>query len=131
MHDLTVGVPYYNWPILLIMIAAPVGLSSACWRITSVVLCSAAGTSLLLAGTIMMLTNNGLSAVAHISSRQEIYVELFIIVTVIGTTVQWLVMPKVDSRIAAARGAVKKKFRKAKKGKADGSDRKAAAWRTA
>ncbi len=133
IRELTIGVPFYNWPILLALIAVPVAVNSAFWRGTSAVLCSAAGTVLLLAGTIMLLKHSGLAAVGHISSKRELYIELFIAVTAVSAFVQFFILPKISSRFAAAKETAKAKAKRARRKKTDDSETrsKTTAWRTA
>jgi signal transduction histidine kinase len=134
IRQLTIGVPYYNWPILLALIVAPLGASAAFWQGTSAVLCSAAGTAMLLTGTILLLVRSGFAATGHISSKRELYLELFIAATVIGAIVQLLLLPKLSNRFAAVKEAAKIKAKRAKKSKSDDSEaqpaQKSTAWRT-
>ncbi len=134
IRQLTIDVPYYNWPMLLALIVVPLGASAAFWQSTSAVLCSAAGTALLLTGTILLLVRSGFAAVGHISSKRELYLELFIAVTIIGAIVQLLLLPRISSRLVIAKEAAKVKAKRAKKGKSDDSGDqpvpKSTAWRT-
>jgi hypothetical protein len=132
IRDLAIGVPYYNWPILLALIAAPVAVSSTFWRAASAVFCSAAATVLFLAGAIMLLKHTGFAAVGHINSRCELYLELFIAVTAIGAIVQYFILPKISSRFAAAKESVKAKAKRARKRKTSDSEvnSRSTAWRT-
>jgi hypothetical protein len=134
IRQLAIDVPYYNWPMLLALIVAPLGASAAFWQGTSAVLCSAAGTALLLAGTILLLVRSGFDAVGHISSKRELYLGLFIAVTVVGAIAQLLLLPRISNRLAIAKETAKVKAKRAKKGKPDDSkDRpapKSTAWRT-
>jgi hypothetical protein len=134
IRQLAIDVPYYNWPILLALIVAPLGASTAFWQGTSAVLCSATGAAMLLTGTILLLVRNGFAATGHISSKRELYLELFIAVTVIGAIVQLLLLPRLSNRVAAAKEAAKAKAKRAKKGKHNDSEAqpapKSTAWRT-
>jgi len=134
VRQLTIEVPFYNWPILLVLIVTPLAASAAFWQGASVVLCSAAGAAMLLASTILLLVRSGFAAVGHISSKRELYLELFIAVTVVGALVQLLLLPKISSRLAIAKEAAKTKAKRAKKGKSDDVENQPAprstAWRT-
>jgi hypothetical protein len=134
VRQLTIEVPFYNWPILLVLIVAPLAASAAFWQGASAVLCSAAGAAMLLASTILLLVRGGFAAVGHISSKRELYLELFIAVTVVGALVQLLLLPRISSRLAIAKEAAKTKAKRAKKGKSDDVENqpapKSTAWRT-
>jgi hypothetical protein len=134
IRQLTIDVPYYNWPILLTLIVAPLGASAAFWQGTSAVLCSAAGTAMLLTGTILLLVRSGFAATGYISSKRELYLELFIAATIIGAIVQLLLLPKFSNRFAAVKEAAKIKAKRAQKSKSDDSEaqpaQKSTAWRT-
>jgi hypothetical protein len=135
IRQLAIGVPYYNWPMLLLLIVVPLAAGTAWWHETSAVLCSATGTSMLLAGAILMMVRSGFGAVAHISGKRQLYIAVFIAVTVIGALVQLLLMPRVSTRVAAARETAKLKAKRAKKRKHGGGDDESpsskTAWRTA
>jgi hypothetical protein len=132
VRGLTIGVPFYNWPILLAVMAAPVAVHSASWRVASALMCSAVASSLLLAGDIMLLKHTGFAAVGHISSNRELYLEIFIAVMAIGVFLQLFVLPKISRRFAAARESEKAKAKRAKKRKNnDETHSKTTAWRTA
>ena len=133
LRDLTVGVPFYNWPLLLLMVFAPIAASTTFWRATSAGLCSAAGALLLLFAGIMVSRRFDIAAVGHINSRRELYIEIYIAVLVIGALIQLFLMPKVNRRIIAANKAVKAKtkFLKKSKAKEEAKKSKVATWRTA
>ena len=134
IRQLTIDVPYYNWPILLALSVVPLGASAAFWQGTSAVLCSAAGAALLLTGVILLLVRSGFAAVGHISTKRDIYLEIFIAVTVVGAIVQLLLLPRISSRLTIAKEAAKIKAKRAQKSKPDDSDGqsvpKSTAWRT-
>jgi hypothetical protein len=71
IRELTIGVPYYNWPILLALTALPFAIIS--WRGAPAIFTSAAGAILVLAGTVMALLNFGYSAVGYIATKQDIF----------------------------------------------------------
>ena len=135
IRDLTIGVPYYNWPILLFLIAAPLAAGASFWKGTPAVLCSAAGACLLLAGAIMLMVRSGLAAAGFISTKREFFLELFLAVTILGAILQLLLLPTLGWKIAAAKQAVKSKIKRAKKDKRDDSSAlpttKTSTWRTA
>lgn len=133
IRELAIGVPFYNWPILLALAAVPVAIRSVSWRAASAILCSATATALLLAGDIMLLKYAGFAAVGHISGNRELYLEIFIAVTAIGAFVQFFILPKISRRFAAAKETARFKTKRARKRKTDDSEShsKTTAWRTA
>jgi hypothetical protein len=124
IRQLSIGVPYYNWPILLAITALPFAVIS--WPGASALISSAAGTTLILAGTIMALLNFGYPAVVYMTATQDIYIEIFVATTILGTIAQLWLLPTISARFAAAK--VKKV--KARKGNAEATA-KTATWRTA
>jgi hypothetical protein len=135
IRDFTVGVPYYNWPILLLIIIAPFAIKSTWWQGTSAVLYSASGVIMLMAGVIMLLVRSNLSSVGHINDKYEIYLGLFIAVIALGSVMQLFVLPRLSTRIASAASAMKTRAKRTKKNKASDSEssstHKNATWRTA
>jgi hypothetical protein len=139
IRQLTIGVPYYNWPILLALIAVPLALISTFPQGAPAVLCSAGGTCLMLACAIMLLVRNGLAAAGYIDSKRELCLALFIVATALGATAQLFLLPELGWRIAAAKKALKNrakaKRKRVEKDEYDGSNAlptpKTAAWRTA
>ena len=126
IRQLTIGVPYYNWPILLALTAVP--FAAVSWQGASALFSSAAGTTLILAGTIMALLNFGYPAVGYMTTRQDIYIEIFVAATILGTIAQLWLLPKISTLFVAAKAKVEKV--KARKGDA-GATAKTATWRTA
>jgi hypothetical protein len=127
-----IGVPYYNWPILLAVTALPFAASSSYWKQTSAILCSASGASILLAGAIMLMIHSGFGAMAHISIKRELYLGIFAAITVAGTLLQLFLLPKISSRLAIAKESAKLKAKRAKKAKSDDIPApKSTTWRTA
>jgi hypothetical protein len=133
VRQLTIGVPYYNWPILLFLIALPLAAGASFWRATSAILCSAAGAAVMLAGVIMLMVRSGIAAAGFISTKREFFLDFFLAVTVLGAIMQLLLLPKLGCQIASARQAVKAKVKRAKKDKKDDDipKSKSSAWRTA
>jgi hypothetical protein len=132
IRQLTIGVPYYNWPILLAVIALPFAASTSFWKGTSAVLCSISGTAMLLAGAIMLLVRSGFAGVGHISTKRELYLEIFAAVAIVGTLVQLLLLPRISNRLAIAKEAAKVKAKRAKKNdNAAQPAPKSTTWRTA
>jgi hypothetical protein len=135
MRDLTIGVPFYNWPMLLGLIILPVAAKATWFQGTSTTLCSLAGAVLLFAAIIMLYVYNGLAVVADICSKQEIFLPVFASVVVVGSIIQLFLLTRLSTRIAAVREAAKFKAKHAKKGKSGESDQQSAqkktAWRTA
>jgi hypothetical protein len=133
IRQLTIGVPYYNWPILLALTALPVAVSSTFYRAGPAILRAAAGTVIIFAGGITLSKYAGIAAVAHIVGRPDIYLGLFVAATAVDACVQLFILPKISSRFAAAKESVKAKARRARKRKTDdnAAESKKTAWRTA
>jgi len=106
VRQLTMGVPFYNWPILLAMTALPFAAVSR--PDASALFSSAAGTTLILAGTTMALLNYGYPALGYITARQNIYVAIIALATILGTIVQLQLLPKISKRFVAIKAKVKK-----------------------
>jgi hypothetical protein len=128
IRQLTIGVPYYNWPIMLALTAVPFAVVS--WPGASALFSSAAGTTLILAGTIMALLNFGYPAVDYMTTMHDICIAIIALATILGTIAQLWLLPKISTRFAAARQAAKVKKVKARKGNAEATA-KTATWRTA
>ena len=126
IRQLSIGVPYYNWPIMLAVTALPFATIS--WPSASALISSAAGTTLILAGTIMALLNFGYPAVGYMTTRQDIYIEIFVAATILGTIAQLWLLPKISTLFVAAKAKVEKV--KARKGDT-GATAKTTTWRTA
>jgi uncharacterized membrane protein YhaH (DUF805 family) len=135
VRQLTIGVPYYNWPMLLFLIAVPFVASASFRWGTSALLCSAAGAAVVLAGVVMLLVRSGISAAGFISTKRRVFLGVFLAVTILGAVVQMLLLPKLCSSFAAAKETVMAKIKRAKKDKHDDDKSlptpKATAWRTA
>ncbi len=129
IRQLAIGVPYYNWPILLALTAVP--FAAVSWQSASALFSSAAGAILLLAGVVMVLLNAGYPAVGYMTIRQDIYIAIIALATILGTIAQLWLMPKISSRFAAAKQASRTKVKKAKARKGDIEPAaKSITWRT-
>jgi hypothetical protein len=129
MRQLAFDVPYYNWPILLAIIALP--FAAVSWRGASALFSAAAGTIIILAGTLMIFLDFGYPAIGYLSAERDIYLGVIALTTIVGIFVQLLLLPKISSRFAAAKQAAKVKAKKAKAQKADDEVvEKAVTWRT-
>jgi hypothetical protein len=128
IRQLSISVPYYNWPILLAITALPFAVIS--WPSALALFSSAAGTTLILAGTIMVLLNLGYPAVDYMTTMKDICIPIIALATILGTIAQLWLLPKIGMRFAAARQAAKVKKIKARKGNAEATA-KTATWRTA
>jgi len=130
MRQLTIGVPFYNWPILLAMTALP--FVAVSWPGASALFSSAAGTTLILAGTTMALLNYDYPALGYITTRPNIYVAIIALATILGTITQLWLLPKISTLFVVTKQAVSAKVKKVK---ARNSDIEPAAksktWRTA
>ena len=126
IRQLTIGVPYYNWPILLALTALPFAIIS--WPSASALFSSAAGATLILAGTTMALLNFGYPAVSYMTTRQDIYIAIIALATILGTIAQLWLLPKISTLFVAAKAKVEKV--KARKGDT-GATAKTTTWRTA
>ncbi len=133
MRELTIGVPYYNWPILLAIMAAPVAVGSVNWRAASAILCSATASVIFLAGGIMLFKYAGFTVVGYISHHKETCLGLFVVTVALTACVQYFILPRISSRFAAAKESARAKARRARKRKASGGENssKSTAWRTA
>jgi len=128
IRQLSISVPYYNWPILLAVTALPFAIISL--RGASAIFTSAAGTILVLAGTVMALLNFGYPAVGYITTKQGLYIAVLVLATIAGAIIQLWLLPEINVLFTAARNAVKTK--KVKAGKGDAEEKpKTATWRTA
>lgn len=134
LRELTIGVPYYNWPILLCIMFVPVAISSVNWQAGSSVLGAAMSTAMFLAGVIMLLKSDGLSAVGFITRNKQMSLGLFIFTVVVIGCVQYFVLPRISSRFEAAKEMARvkaKRARRRRKSDEGKSDSKGTAWRTA
>lgn len=131
IRQIAIGVPYYNWPILMAITAAP--FCAISWPPTAAIFSSAMGAALMLAGTLMIMLNNGIDAIRHMSTKREIYLEAFVLSVIIGSFMQLWLLPKIGVRYDAVKKAAKAKVKqiKAKKGESGDSSPKSATWRTA
>ena len=130
IRQFTISVPYYNWPILLALTALPFAVMSC--QGASAIFTSAAGTILVLTGTVMVLLNFGYSAVGYIATKQDICVARLVLATIAGTIIQSWLLPKINVRFAVAEKTAKNKVEKAKAGKGNAAEKsKTATWRTA
>jgi hypothetical protein len=130
IKQLSIGVPYYNWPILLAVTALPFAAIS--WQGASSLFSSAAGTILVLTGTAMALLNFGYPAIGYMTTRQDIHIAILALATILGTIIQLLLLPKINARSAAAKKAAKTKVKKVKAGQGDTAEpAKSTTWRTA
>jgi hypothetical protein len=130
IRQITIGVPYYNWPILLAVTALPFAVIS--WVGASALLSSAAGAVLMLAGVTMILLNNGFAAIGHMNSRPEQYYLMIALAVISGTFIQLGVLPRISNRFSAAARTAKAKVKKVKAKKGDiESAGKSTTWRTA
>ncbi len=126
IRQITIGVPYYNWPILLAITALP--FTAVSWSGASALFSSAAGTTLIMAGTIMALLNFGYPAIGYMNTRQDIYFAIIALATILGTFAQLWLLPKISKRFVATKAKVKKV--EAKEG-AVAPVAKVRTWRTA
>ena len=106
IRQLTIGVPYYNWPILLLLTAIP--FAAVSWPSAPALFSSAAGTILIVAGTTMALLNFDYPAVGYMTTRQDIYIAIIALVTILGTIVQLWLLPRISTRFVAIKAKVKK-----------------------
>ncbi len=106
IRQLAIGVPYYNWPMLLAITALPFTVIS--WAGASALFSSAAGTILILAGTIMALLNFDYPAIGYMTTKQDIYIAGIALATILGTITQLWLLPKISKQFVAAKAKVKK-----------------------
>ncbi len=133
IRELTIGVPYYNWPLLLALAVLPFAIIS--WRSAPAIFTSAAGAILVLAGTVMALLNFGYPAVGYITTQQGVFFAALALATIAGAIIQLWLLPEINVRFAVARKAAKTaqiKVEKVKAGKGDAAETpKNTTWRTA
>ncbi len=129
MRQIAIGVPYYNWPILMAVTAAPFAIIS--WRGASALFSSAAGALLILAGTIMILLNNGFEAAININSKKELYLEALAMMVIVGIFLQLWLLPKLGIRFIVGRKAAKARVKQIKAKKGEEGSSNSATWRTA
>ncbi|MGA2172084.1 MAG: hypothetical protein ABSG82_03600 [Sedimentisphaerales bacterium] len=132
ISQLVIGVPSYNWLILICLIAVPFAAGSVFWWGTSVVLCSAAGAAIMLVGAIMFLVRNGGAAAEYISDNRELCLGFFAAVTILGAITQWLLLPKFVRGVAVVKETIIARVKKDKTNDGEApSAHKTATWRTA
>jgi hypothetical protein len=130
IRQLSISVPYYNWPILLALTALPLVVTSL--RGAPAIFTSAAGTMLILAGTVMALLNFSYPAVGYITTRQDICMAVLVLATIAGAIIQLWLVPEINVLFTAARNAAKTKVGKVKAGKGNAVEKpKTTTWRTA
>jgi hypothetical protein len=128
IRQLSISVPYYNWPILLAVTALPFAIASL--RGASAIFTSAAGAILVLAGTVMALLNFGYPALGYITTKQGLCIAALVLATIAGAIIQLWLLPEINVLFTAAKNAAKTK--KVKAGKGDAEEKpKTATWRTA
>ena len=133
LRQLTIGVPFYNWPILLGVVLAPFALTASWYAGASAGYSSLTASIMFLASAMMLSKRSGYGAAGMISSNAGIVIAILAGVTAIGMVFQLLIMPRISARFAATKQAAKSKAKKSKQVKQQesepGSDRNAA-WRT-
>ena len=131
MREITIGVPYYNWPILLAITALPFAVVSM--PIAPAILSSLAGTSFIMLGAIIVLLYSDFEVLHSFNSKQEIYLLTLVLTVILGIFLQLWILPKVGVRVAAVKKAAKAKVKqiKGKKGESEDTPPKTATWRTA
>ena len=129
IRQIAIGVPFYNWPILLAITALPFAIIS--WQGASALLSSVAGAVIMLAGITMVLLNAGFAATGRMTTQPEQYYLMIALAVIFGTFIQLGVLPKISTRFTAVRIAkAKVKKVKARKGDAEPAP-KSTTWRTA
>jgi hypothetical protein len=134
ISQFVIGVPSYNWLILIFLIAVPFVAGSVFQRGTSAVLCSATGAAIMLAGAIMLLVRNGVEAAEYISGNRGRCLGLFAAVTILGAITQWLLLPKFIRGIAVVKEIIRARVRQTEKDKTNDGEapsvNRTATWRT-
>ena len=133
LRQLAIGVPFYNWPILLGAILAPFALTSSWYAGASACYSSLTASLMFLASTIMLLKRHGYGTGGMISSNAFIVIMILVGITAIGMVFQLLIMPRISARFATAKQASKSKIKKSKKSKEQKSESgevRRASWRT-
>lgn len=109
LRQLTIGVPYYNWPILLGAVLAPFALTASWFAGTSAGFISLTASLMFLAGGIMLLKRFGYGAAGMISSNSGIVILILAGVTAIGMVIQLLIMSRISVSFAAAKRTARSK----------------------
>jgi uncharacterized membrane protein len=133
LRQLTIGVPYYNWPILLGVVLAPFALAASWYAGTSACYSSLTASIMFLTSAMMLLKRFGYGLTAMISSNAGIVIVILAGITAIGIVFQLLIMPRISERFAAAKKVAKSKAKKSKQAKQQKNESVAernAAWRT-
>jgi hypothetical protein len=133
LRQIAIGVPFYNWPILLGVILAPFAIEASWFAGASAVYSSLTASIMFMAGTIMLFKRLGYGAAAMINSNTWSIIGILAGITVIGMVIQMLIMPRISDRFAAAKQTAKFKAKKTKQTKQRESESGAvrnAGWRT-
>ncbi|MBN1392755.1 MAG: hypothetical protein JW947_08140 [Sedimentisphaerales bacterium] len=133
LRQLTIGVPFYNWPILLGAVLAPFALTSSWYAGASACYSSLTASIMFMASTIMLLKRSGYGASGMISSNALIIIMILTGITAIGMVFQLLIMPRISARFATTKQASKfkmKKSKQAKQQKSESGEVRKASWRT-
>jgi hypothetical protein len=134
MRDLTIGVPFYNWPILLALVAAPVAAKATWFQGTSAALSAIAGTLMLFAAGFMLYFHSSIAPKTNLYVNNEIILAIFVGLAVLGTCLQMFVLPRLSKRIADSKEFAKMRAKRSKKNKPGETGPpvpKTTTWRTA
>jgi hypothetical protein len=133
LRQLTIGVPFYNWPILLGVVLMPFALTASWYAGATAGYSSLTASIMFLAGGIMLSKYSGYGASAMIISNSWLVLGILGGITVTGMGVQLLIMPRISDRFAAAKESARYKVKKPKKARQQDSESSAvrsAGWRT-
>jgi len=117
IQQAVLDVPYYNWFLLLLFIVIPIVAKFYCPSFFTALVCSAMGAFMAAAGIMFVGLYMGVSSFRHISSKQSLYLGIFLAAIALGTVEQLFFVRAVK----AIRGprVLKIKPKKQKKSKAN------------
>jgi hypothetical protein len=133
LRQVAIGVPFYNWPILLGVVLAPFAIEASWFAGASAGFTSGTAAAMFFFAAIMILKQYGFNPSAMIMSNGERIIGAIAVITIVGAAIQMLIMPRISSRFAMAKEMAKHKAKKPKKTKQEGgvaSDTRVTAWRT-
>jgi hypothetical protein len=133
-RSIVLDVPYYHWPVLLILVVIPIIAGFTYWQFASAICCGALGGLLIMAGVGGLMLWQGRSLVSAMSIRQSFYLGIYLGVATIGALIQVL-----HAKIASLKDPnkvtkIKRKGRKKRGKEAETEEQKGggiATWRTA
>lgn len=133
LRTIAIGVPFYNWPILLGVALAPFAIEASWFAGASAGFTSGAAGVMFFTGASMIMKRYDYDPAAMVMSNGSRVLLVLAGITIVGMVVQMLILPRISSRFAMAKEMAKIKAKKTKKTKQqdDGSNvAGSTAWRT-